>query len=158
MSLIKKILTEGNISDNILYHFTPKRNAIKILRNNILKTTSHDGDYISLTRNYSLGTVYGDIRFTIDADKLKNNYKIKPHLDPSYNATDKSYNYYDNQRRNEQEERVYKNITNFDKYILQIDIQIDYNSEKYENQTKQLLEEIPNNITYNFINKWKPYK
>ncbi len=63
-----------------MYHFTSFENLIEILKSNSLK--EGNSNYISLTRNKNYyknaDDVPANIRLTLDAEKINNNYKIFP--------------------------------------------------------------------------------
>lgn len=155
MSLRKHLLTEA-VQRGILYHFTPVYRAQHIFSDDVL-SVSDGSSHISLTRNYSLGMKFGNVRIAIDGDKLSNNYKIEPYLDPEYNAFDKSYDYYDDDRREEREEKVERDITNLKRYVIQVDIMIDMEVDKHTIQMERVLENL-GGINYDFVKEWKPVK
>jgi hypothetical protein len=95
----------------ILYHFTPFKGILGILKTNILKVgddsnfeTGGNTGNISLTRDKNLN--YFNYRITLDGNKLSNNYKITPY---SYGI-----------EAGEAEESVNRDIKNITNYIIDI--------------------------------------
>lgn len=94
-----------------LYHFTPFKGMLGILKTNILKIgddsnfeTGGNVGNVSLTRDKDLN--YFSYRITLDGDKLSNNYKITPY---QYGV-----------EAGEAEESVNRDIKNISNYILNI--------------------------------------
>ena len=159
----------------IVYHFVRTTYVLnKVLTENILKSgrdIMFDGKkypQISLTRDYELrdsitfvGDLWGEVRLTIDGNKLSNRYKIIPFVD----LTD-----YDGSKlergkgSTESEEAVLsKEIKNIKDYILQIDIlkSADINSVMpLLEPTKDINQFIitGTNIKLNVVKKFTPYK
>ena len=84
-SLNEMVMLEGR--DAPLYHGTQISNFIDILKTDTLKPgriynrdikAGREHGSISLSRNKSAATEYGDVVFTLDQSKLSDNYKITP--------------------------------------------------------------------------------
>jgi hypothetical protein len=96
----------------ILYHFTPFKGILGILKTNTLKV-GDDSNFesggnvgnISLTRDKNIE--YFRYRITLDGNKLSNNYKIKQYAFPDVG-------------RSEAEEYINKDVKNIKNYILDI--------------------------------------
>ena len=142
MSLRRIILAESK-QVGVLYHFTNEVIIKEIVKSNVLQTSN---GYVSLTRNYNLD--FGNIRITLNGDKLSNRYKIEPFYDGVYNATTKR-KVRSPMRDQEREERIEKSITNLDRYIIQIDTM--------DLSTADFLK-FHSNIPCNFVNEWRPVK
>lgn len=158
-----------------------------IVNNNFsLKFVEPDGDhillkdkYISTTRSYNLKWAGGDIRLTLDGDKLKNNYRIKPmhyfniinrillgKFKKTYDLRDFSNieeknkrfeqyckNYYDT-NLNQFEERILYSGRGCDnikleKYLLRLDT----NNESVYNNFKNKF----SNIDFNYVKEYEIY-
>jgi hypothetical protein len=135
---ILKEITEGK-QVGTLYHNTNIKKAIQIIKTNKLKINLDTGhifiDYrnkpedfifmmgnpvhknylegkikafISFTRNKNYRRVEDNVQFVLDGDKLSENYKISP------------YSQFGGRSYDEMEERIYKDITNLNKYIIKI--------------------------------------
>lgn len=114
-----------------IYHFTSYGAANQIIKSDFkLKTIVLDS--ISFTRNFNLksSSVPAEVRFTLDGDKLSDNYSIKPHADFKYGygrGGSKESNYDLDQRSkgrssDETEERVVKKEVDIKDCILSIDV------------------------------------
>lgn len=131
MLSFKDFLSEARMAP--LYHATNTIAAANILKDNVLKTSFSDYKApasTSFTRSFDFSkywtNTYTDeksadtIVFEIDQQKLAQNYKIKPFNFYNHKTRETSTLNKRNEHRNEYEERVTKNITNFDKYITKI--------------------------------------
>jgi hypothetical protein len=136
MKLLSIILQEAK-QVGILYHNTTARNALEIVQKNKLKATSNDRNnlidfrtkeddylitpwgpmlkdrekyppYVSFTRNKNYKRTPHDVTFIIDGDKLSNNYKIVP------------YSHFGVKTMDESEQRIYKDLTPLDNYLIGI--------------------------------------
>jgi hypothetical protein len=131
------LLKEGK-QTGVLYHNTNIENAKSILKTNTLRIyhndfnslidyrTIRDNDfiitpfgpflkdrkkikpYISFTRNKMYKRTDDNVQFILDGNKLSQNYEITP------------YSQFGGREVDEMEERVFRNITNLDKYIIKI--------------------------------------
>jgi hypothetical protein len=151
---IREFLNEQNIiTENkqvgVLYHSTNIKNLFKIIEDNKLNAYSNDSNnlidfrtlrddnfmfhplagpiiknkekyppYISFTRNKNYKRNPEDVTILIDGDKISERYKITP------------YSHFGGRKSDEMEERVYRDITNLDKYI--INIILPYENEELE--------------------------
>lgn len=109
-------------SRQVLYHFTGYEPFRMIILSDILKKSKAHGN-ISLSRNYNLEH-FGGARITLDADKLKTKYTIKPYSYASNPRASVHNNTYDKRHPlfNEREEIIESDITNVSKYIIQVDL------------------------------------
>ena len=122
--LIKLLIKEEAKQVGTLYHYTNLDNLIKILNQDILKSNSDNGGYISFTRNKNFvkisrflsgGSV--DCALIINGDKLSDNYKIKPYHDQEYfNKTEKDFG----SEEMELEEQIKGDISPIKPYIINI--------------------------------------
>jgi hypothetical protein len=133
----KMLLKEGK-QTGVLYHNTNIENAKSILKTNNLRISNKDLNslidyrtfrddnviispfgpflkdktkikpYISFTRNKMYKRTNDNVQFILDGNKLSQNYKINP------------YSQFGGREADEMEERVYRDITNLDKYIIKI--------------------------------------
>lgn len=118
---MRDLLKENNYQD--LYHFTDIGALFFILETNSLKT---DNNRISLTRNKNFdkhSTEFNDMdcRITVDANKLKNKYKLKPYDwagDPEF----KNDPWFNGKLEDQSEEVIEGSVNNFSQYIKQINI------------------------------------
>ena len=131
---VDKILMTGRLTEakqiGPLYHYTSLQQAIKIMNAGELKGNEARKDAtgfyrISFTRNpnyhktVGLMPTTGDIRFTLDGDKISNNYKMRPIKGglASYDAT-RQYN-------DESEEIVLANQFPLYHFLQRVDINTD---------------------------------
>jgi hypothetical protein len=106
MIKLADILNEGK-QVGILYHYTENWLLQQIIESNTLLSP------VSFTRSKDKTTVFwigAECALVIDGNKLSNNYKIRP-----YQSRDEEDNYFD-----EMEERVDKNITDLNKYLIKV--------------------------------------
>jgi hypothetical protein len=109
----------------ILYHFTLLKNLSFIIKNNTLIASNTTGSInkklkiqcVSLTRTLNKNQFNiankSECVLILDGNKLSNNYKINPFHDSNqYYFSDEEYD--------EMEERICKDITNLNKYIIKI--------------------------------------
>ncbi len=101
----------------ILYHFTSIYSLYQMLSKKEPHIYSSFTNYVSCTRNFdmmsdSLKLEKQCCRITLDGNKMSENLKIKPYLDPNY------------PEREEREERVstINTVIDLKKYCLRIDI------------------------------------
>ena len=97
-----------------LYHCTTKDGLEKILRSNMLKASPEESVCLTRDRRHVPGSAYCTFRITLDRDKLAANYKIIPYGKPADEW------YAGRSEASESEERVYKNITDVARYIVDI--------------------------------------
>ena len=114
----------------MLYHFTLLKYLFPIIQDNMLKTSvtadhigkkyktiKHNPKCVSFTRTLNKEQFYissdSDCVLVLDGDKLSNNYKISPHHD-------NSQLYFDDIEYDEMEERICKDITNLNKYLIKV--------------------------------------
>ena len=116
-------------SVSVLYHFTPYVRGTEIMQSNSLKpgTSSKNGQElanISLSRNANhVFSAYEDnIMFALSKDKLKHNYRLVLDSGDWVRLLGPSSK---NPKYHEHEERVDREITNLDKYILGIGLPFD---------------------------------
>jgi hypothetical protein len=112
------ILNEGK-QVGILYHYTENWLLQQIIESNTLLAP------VSFTRrqsNWVRDFTNGESIIVIDGDKLSNNYKIRPYQDisPFLDNYDDEFPSFKGGKNEEYEERVDKNITNLNKYIIKI--------------------------------------
>lgn len=126
----------GNIPTTApLYHFTTLRNFYAILQSDTLKAKAltdkelrwgGQGGAVSFTRDprrafIPANITYNGIGFRVDRNKLESNYKIVPHQHrPRGVVAGPTTKGSTGIGRNEAEERVMRDITNFSKYITGI--------------------------------------
>lgn len=109
---------------NVLYHFTNNLYVLEnILDNGLIfrpSDTNDDQCFISTTRNYDFK--WGGIRITLNADKIKQRYKIKP-INFFYKHIQywKSFHHINT---DQMEERILSPVEGFldPSYILQVDL------------------------------------
>lgn len=112
------LLNEGK-QVGILYHYTENWLLKQIIETNTLLApisfTRHQSDWVRQFTD-------GESIIVIDGDKLSNNYKVKPYQDinPYLADADDEFPSFKGGKNEEYEERVDKNITNLNKYILKI--------------------------------------
>jgi hypothetical protein len=104
----------------MLYHYTENWLLEKIISDNTLEApisfTRHQNDWV---RDFT----GGEAIIVIDGNKLSNNYKIRPYQDRGHIHTnpETGKREYEHEYVNDEfEERVDKNITNLNKYIIKI--------------------------------------
>jgi hypothetical protein len=115
---ILKEITEGK-QVGILYHYTENWLLKQIIKTNTLLAP------VSFTRRQSdwvRDFTGGESIIVVDGDKLSNNYKIRPYQDinPFLSDIDDESPSFEGGKNEEYEERVDKNITNLNKYIIKI--------------------------------------
>jgi hypothetical protein len=136
VKVCKGLMEEDDLEEakqvGTLYHYTTLESLKDIIMSNQLLANDPDlsgidnydneldpnidkGDMVSFTRSnpksaqFSIAQ-YAEVILVINGDKLSNNYKIEP-----------SHQYgLDRLVQDEMEERVYKDITNLDKYIIKV--------------------------------------
>lgn len=122
-----------SVNDNYLYHSTDIEHAIQILESNTLKAISSDYEKedhvpsISFTRDKNFLPVdVLTVQFVLDRKKLTNNYKIEL-IDDFKNTKLK---------RKQSEEYITRNITNLNKYIIEVRVDEYYKKKfsKFENK------------------------
>jgi hypothetical protein len=116
------ILNEGK-QVGILYHYTENWLLQQIIETNTLLAP------VSFTRrqsNWVRDFTNGESIIVIDGNKLSNNYKIRPYQDinPFLANYDDEIPAFAGGKNEEYEERVDKNITNLNKYIIKVIILI----------------------------------
>ena len=111
VKVCKGLMEEDDLKEakqvGILYHYTENWLLEQIIKSNTLQAP------VSFTRSKDKKTVSwlgAECSLVIDGDKLSNNYKISPYRD-----SDGGENPFD-----EMEERVNKDITNLNKYIIKV--------------------------------------
>jgi hypothetical protein len=90
-----------------LYHYTEKWLLKQIIESNTLRSP------VSFTRSKDKKTVFwigAECALVVNGDKLSNTYKIRP-----YQSHDEEGRFFD-----EMEERVDKNITSLNKYLIKV--------------------------------------
>lgn len=119
-----------NLKTKLLFHGTTLAKAISILDNNTLKASANNYYNIMVSKkpsisfsrdlNFIKNMPLGDhpIIFVLDADKLKNNYKIIPISDNKNNALGPRKARYS--ANSKAEEIIEKDIVNIKKYIIKI--------------------------------------
>ena len=123
-----------------LYHYTTLDNFLQIWKDGSLKPTPQDHDTqpgVCLTRNPNmhLRWPHKGVKLTIDANKL-NNVSLKPFLHPNKeNQPDFKY---------EAEERCYKEIKGLLRYLVRVDININFRSLAKDRMLK--VDKIRNNL------------
>ena len=103
----------------ILYHYTENWLLKQIIETNTLLAP------VSFTRrqsNWVRDFTNGESIIVIDGNKLSNNYKIKPYqdIDPFLADIGDEAPSFAGGKNEEYEERVDKNITNLNKYIIKV--------------------------------------
>ena len=153
-----------------IYHFTQNSNLLEILKTDELKTSEasiiikkYPKNSISFTRSINFHFHNSSIRLVVDADKLSRKYLIYPVDEIGYSKNDVKYfkykkfipnnlrftkqNIYDydeNGLEHEFEERVFKNITDFGKYLIAIQFISLSDIKNNENILEKYLEKYPN--------------
>lgn len=119
-----------NLKTKLLFHGTTLAKAISILDNNTLKASANNYYNIMVSKkpsisfsrdlNFIKNMPLGDhpVIFVLDADKLKNNYKIIPISDNKNNALGPIKARYS--ANSKAEEIIEKDIVNIKKYIIKI--------------------------------------
>lgn len=129
-----------------IYHFTTYDKSLSIILNQQMTSK----EYISFTRNYDLKDAYsndvnwGDVRITIDGNKLSNKYKIEPFLDTKNSIK---------RNKGENEERIIKKSINIKGMIKQIDILDDERNKKSINDIEYICKVL--RIKCNIVDKFK---
>ena len=151
------ILNEGK-QVGVLYHLMDRDSFIFNLEND--KIGNRKDDQLSFSRSKNFDSIPQHLhkdkvftRFTIDGNKLSNNYKIFPVDDKYYKSKSKN-NTKDPldwlfENKDEFEERVIGVINNIGKYIIVIDIFKEIDN-KTKNLLNQYLKKYPN-IKLNYI-------
>jgi hypothetical protein len=135
---ILKEITEGK-QVGTLYHYTGWPSVYSIIKENTLKPLfkGKQAGYVSLTRSKNQDFTIAqeaDSVIVLDGDKLSNNYKITPYHDVLYNNdviadTGIQDTPIDRFQRDffedEKEERIKGPITNLNKYLLKVIINVD---------------------------------
>jgi hypothetical protein len=141
-----------------LYHIMDKSSFIFNIKND--KIGNNKDDNISFSRSKSFASIPRHLpknkvfaKFTINGNKLSNNYKIFPVDDRYYKSKRKdSFDWLFENQEDEYEERVIGVINNIGKYITKIEI---FKSIDKDKETKKLLEQYlkkyPNIKTDSFI-------
>lgn len=161
----------------ILYHFTDLNSLEGIFEENRM-VSSALYDYISFTRNYTLGTSSTwksnskNVRITFDGDLMSNRFSFSPFLydpekDPLFgNPQDKGIDSRRKSYGDEREERIMKKeIPNIKRYILQVDIlsrgsgSTEKENMKYLKDQERIQELRKNNpeIDFNFVSSLVPF-
>jgi hypothetical protein len=115
---ILKEITEGK-QVGTLYHYTENWLLKQIIETNTLLApvsfTRRQSDWVRQFTN-------GESIIVVDGDKLSNNYKIRPYQDinPYLGNYDDESPSFEGGKNEEYEERVDKNITNLNKYIIKV--------------------------------------
>ncbi len=112
------LLNEGK-QVGILYHYTENWLLKQIIETDTLLAP------VSFTRrqsNWVRDFTNGESIIVVDGDKLSNNYKIRPYQDinPFLDDIDDESPSFEGGKNEEYEERVDRNITDLNKYILKI--------------------------------------
>lgn len=124
---------------NYLYHYTTLDNFLQIWKDGSLKPTPQDHDTqpgVCLTRNPNmhLRWPHKGVKLTLDANKL--NVSLRPFLHPNKeNQPDFKY---------EAEERCYREIKGLLKYLVRVDLNINYRSLTRDRMSK--VDKIRNNL------------
>jgi len=139
----KQPINEGK-QRGLLYHFTPFKGILGILKSNVLKVgddsnfeTGGNTGNVSLTRNKDLH--YFSYKITLDGDKLSNNYKITPYQ-------------YDIEA-GEAEESVNRDIKNISKYIISISYLLNDNDQLHDLKNLNKIIKLYPNIKFIYKNK-----
>lgn len=126
MISFKEYFIEGK-QVGVLYHYTTLEYLFSIIATNRLG--KHYSTYVCFTRNKYFHKQGHDIggdacRFVVDGDKLSHNYKIIPYNDLTIQPSTKQgkEGYRHDRIVDEQEERIYKIIDNFNRYIIKLQI------------------------------------
>lgn len=142
------------LKNNQLVAFSnPEHNELNFRNKDVYSDYDEDSDYeeqyadpsqyppaVSFTRSksYEMDPTY--VKLVIDGDKLSNKYKVVP------------YSHFGGRKFDEMEEKVYSNINNIDKYILNVifpsALQNKSHAETTLNEVASLLKE--KNIPYEF--------
>lgn len=127
-----------------LYHYTENQLLKQIIETNTLLAP------VSFTRRQSDEVrqfTGGESIMVIDGDKLSNNYKIRPYQDINPFLDKELYKLlsFEGGKNEEYEERVDKNITNLNKYIIKVIILVP------DSEIESLLKE--KNISYEIKNE-----
>ena len=129
---ILKEIAEGK-QVGTLYHYTDIKSLYNIIKQNTLIPSIRDNT-VSLTRSKNQDFTHAHTKNSIivlDGDKLSNNYKITPHHDMAWNndVQDDRDTPIDRFQRDffedEKEERIKGPITNLNKYLLKVIINVD---------------------------------
>ena len=141
INLLKEI-TEGK-QVGILYHYTENWLLKQIIETNTLLAP------VSFTRRQSdwvRDFTNGESIMVIDGDKLSNNYKIQPYQDvnPFLADIDDELPSFRGGKNEEYEERVDRDITNLNKYIIKVIILIPNSEIESLLKEKNILYEIKN--------------
>lgn len=149
------LLNEGK-QVGVLYHLMDKNSFIFNLEND--KIGNRKDDQLSFSRSKNFDSIPQHLpkdkvfaRFTIDGNKLSNNYKIFPVDDKYYKSKNNTKDPLDwlFENKDEFEERVIGVINNIGKYIIVIDV-----FKEIDNKTKSLLNQYLkkySNIKLNYI-------
>lgn len=114
-------------SVGILYHYTSLENAIKIIKENQLKSNISDQGIqsISFTRNKNFhknknfNGISNECRFVIDGNKLSNKYKISPYAQKDFEKSSENF---------EAEERITSSHSftiPINTFLVNIDVTVD---------------------------------
>jgi hypothetical protein len=141
INLLKEI-TEGK-QVGTLYHYTENWLLKQIIETNTLLAP------VSFTRrqsNWVRDFTNGESIMVIDGDKLSNNYKIRPYQDinPFLADIDDESPSFEGGKNEEYEERVDRDITNLNKYIIKVIILIPNSEIESLLKEKNILYEIKN--------------
>jgi hypothetical protein len=88
-------------SDDVFFH--PLAGSFVVKDNN-----KKYPPYVSFTRNKTYARTPDDVKIILDGNKLSQKYKIIP------------YSHFGGRKIDEMEERIYKDVTNLDKYIIKL--------------------------------------
>ncbi len=145
-----------NFSRQPLYHFTNKlfhiiSNDVLLLNNPVLRL-KNKGKSISFTRNSKYRSGDGFLfRISLDSDKMRNfGYIPNPISEYNISLSDSNYSYIP---KNQNEERLYKDIIDVGKFINFIDINIDFDRFKSGKETLETLifKKLNNEIIKSYI-------
>lgn len=151
-------LNEFLADKQYIYHYTNLENFKLIIKSNSLKSNKNTG--ISTTRDKTFHErfdteLFGNIRITLNYNKLKNNYKIQPFQDQTIIVDDEDWEPIDNTWKgfpsrsnvtNEFEERILTNeIKNISNYIISL------TTDKYNYEKMILDKQIMNYLNKNNI-------
>lgn len=156
---LKQDLTEAK-QVGILYHNTSLESLEKILHSNLLKThwsgETMSKTSISLTRdkNFSkrVGSVRSGARIVLDGNKLSEKYKLTQFNDNNYASKNPEGSKY-NALPFEAEERLYKDITDLDKYVYSYDVNL---NKVNTSMDIAVVKRIKDNLKVNFYYNNKP--